>query len=225
MVRLELSTHTKTEENTMKIGIIGAGKMGSGLGKIWAKNGHELMFSFSHDEQKLKELAASVSATAQVGTSAAAVQFADVVLLAVPWGAVSEALQAAGSLEGKILFSCVNALKPDMSGMAVGTTTSAAEEISKLAPGARVVEGLPLFAEVLQSGDTSFNGEKATVFYCGDDSEAKTIVAGLLEETAVEAIDIGGLSTARYLEPAMMLLIQLAYMKQMGQVAFKLLRR
>jgi 8-hydroxy-5-deazaflavin:NADPH oxidoreductase len=217
--------HTKTEEKTMKIGIIGAGNMGSGLGKIWAKNGHELMFSFSHNEQKLKELAASVSATAQVGTSAAAVQFADVVLLAVPWGAVPEALQAAGSLEGKILFSCVNALKPDMSGMAVGTTTSAAEEIAKLAPGARVVEGLPLFAEVLQSGDTSFNGEKATVFYCGDDSEAKTIVAGLLEETAVEAIDIGGLSTARYLEPAMMLLIQLAYMKQMGQVAFKLLRR
>jgi 8-hydroxy-5-deazaflavin:NADPH oxidoreductase len=77
----------------------------------------------------------------------------------------------------------------------------------------------------LQAGDASFNGEKATVFYCGDDSEAKTIVAGLLEETAVEAIDIGGLSTARYLEPAMMLLIQLAYMQQMGQVAFKLLRR
>jgi 8-hydroxy-5-deazaflavin:NADPH oxidoreductase len=209
----------------MKIGIIGAGNMGSGLGKIWAKNGHELMFSFSHDEQKLKALAASVSATAQVGTAAAAVKFADVVLLAVPWSAVPEALQAAGSLEGKLLFSCVNALKPDMSGMAVGTTTSAAEEIAKLAPGARVVEGLPLFAEVLQSGDTSFNGEKATVFYCGDDSEAKTIVAGLLEETAVEAIDIGGLSTARYLEPAMMLLIQLAYMQQMGQVAFKLLRR
>jgi 8-hydroxy-5-deazaflavin:NADPH oxidoreductase len=209
----------------MKIGIIGGGNIASGLSKFWAKNGHELMFSFSRDEQKLKELAASVSATAQVGTSAAAVQFADVVLLAVPWSAVSEALQAAGSLEGKILFSCVNALKPELSGMAVGTTTSAAEEIAKLAPGARVVEGLPLFAEVLQSGDTSFNGAKATVFYCGDDTEAKTIVAGLLEETAVEAIDVGGISMARYIEPAMMLLIQLASMQQMGQVAFKLLRR
>lgn len=209
----------------MKIGIIGSGNIASGLSKFWVKNGHELMFSFSRDEQKLKALAASVSATAQVGTPIAAVEFADVVLLAVPWTAVSEALQAAGSLEGKILFSCVNALKPDMSGMAVGTTTSAAEEIAKLAPGARVVEGLPLFAEVLQTGDTSFNGATATVFYCGDDAEAKAIVAGLLEETAVEAIDIGGLSTARYLEPAMMLLIQLAYMKQMGQVAFKLLRR
>jgi 8-hydroxy-5-deazaflavin:NADPH oxidoreductase len=209
----------------MKIGIIGGGNMASGLGKFWAKNGHELMFSFSRSEQKLKDLAASVSATAQVGTPAEAVAFADVVLLAVPWAAVPEALQAAGSLSGKILFSCVNALKPDMSGMAAGTTTSAAEEISKLAPGARVVEGLPLFAEVLQSGTTDFNGEEATVFYCGDDAEAKAVVAGLLEETRVEAIDVGALSTARYIEPAMMVLIQLAYVQQKGQVAFKLLCR
>jgi predicted dinucleotide-binding enzyme len=209
----------------MKIGIIGGGNMASGLGKFWAKNGHELMFSFSRSDQKLKDLAASVSNTTRIGTPTEAVAFADVVLLAVPWIAVPEALQAAGSLSGKILFSCVNALKPDMSGMAIGTTTSAAEEIAKLAPGARVVEGLPLFAEVLQSGDTSFHGTEATVFYCGDDVEAKTVVAGLLKETAVEAIDVGSLSTARYIEPAMMVLIQLAYMQQMGQVAFKLLRR
>jgi 8-hydroxy-5-deazaflavin:NADPH oxidoreductase len=209
----------------MKIGIIGGGNMGSSLGKYWAKNGHELMFSFSRSEQKLKDLAASVSSPARIGTPAEAVAFADVVLLAVPWAAVPEAVRAAGSLSGKILFSCVNALKPDMSGMAVGTTTSAAEEIAKLAPDARVVEGLPLFADVLQSGDTSFNGTQATVFYCGDDADAKAIVAGLLAETAVEAIDVGALSMARYVEPAMMMLIQLAYTQQMGQVAFKLLRR
>jgi 8-hydroxy-5-deazaflavin:NADPH oxidoreductase len=184
-----------------------------------------LMFGFSRSKQKLQDLAASVSPTARIGTPAEVVAFADVVLLAVPWTAVPEALQAAGSLADKILFSCVNALKPDMSGMAVGTTTSAAEEIAKLAPGARVVEALPLFAEVLHSGDTQFNGQTATVFYCGDDAQAKTVVAGLLAETAVEAIDVGALSTARYIEPAMMILIQLAYVQQTGQVAFKLLRR
>jgi 8-hydroxy-5-deazaflavin:NADPH oxidoreductase len=209
----------------MRIGIIGGGNMASGLGQFWAKNGHELMFSFSRNPQKLKDLAASVSDTAKTGTPAEAVEFADVVLLAVPWGAVTEALQAAGALSGKILFSCVNALKPDMSGMAIGTTTSAAEEIARLAPDARVVEGLPLFAEVLQSGDTHFNGQEATVFYCGDDPEAKTIVAELLQETEVEAIDVGALSTARYIEPAMMVLIQLAYVQQKGQIAFKVLAR
>jgi 8-hydroxy-5-deazaflavin:NADPH oxidoreductase len=209
----------------MKIGIIGGGNMASGLGQFWAKNGHELMFSFSRNPQKLKDLAASVSDTAKTGTPAEAVEFADVVLLAVPWGAVSEALQAAGSFSGKILFSCVNALKPDMSGMAIGTTTSAAEEIAKLASGARVVEGLPLFAEVLLSESTQFNQQTATVFYCGDDADAKSVVAGLLEETGAEAIDVGNLSTARYIEPAMMVLIQLAYVQQKGQVAFKLLNR
>ena len=209
----------------MKIGIIGGGNMAKGLGKFWAQNGHQLMFSFSRNEQKLKDLATSVSATALVGTPAECVQFADVVLLAVPWAAVPEALLAAGSIDGKILFSCVNALKPDMSGMAIGTTTSAAEEIAKLAPGARVVEGLPLFAEVLQSESTHFNGREATVFYCGDDTEAKSVVAELLKETGAEAIDVGGITMARFIEPAMMVLIQLAYMQQMGQVAFKLLRR
>jgi 8-hydroxy-5-deazaflavin:NADPH oxidoreductase len=209
----------------MKIGIIGGGNMARGLSRFWIKNGHELMFSFSRSEEKLRELAASVSDRAQMGTPAEAVSFADVVLLAVPWVAVPEALQAAGSLSGKLLFSCVNALKADMSGMAIGTTTSAAEEIAKLAPGARVVEGLPLFAEVLLSESTQFNQQTATVFYCGDDADAKLVVAGLLEETGAEAIDVGALSMARYIEPAMMVLIQLAYVQQKGQVAFKLLSR
>lgn len=82
----------------------------------------------------------------------------------------------------------------------MGTTTSAAEEVAKLAPGARVVEGLPLFAKVLQFGITHCNGQEATVFYCGDHAGAKSVVAGLLEETAVEAIDVGSLSTARCIE-------------------------
>jgi 8-hydroxy-5-deazaflavin:NADPH oxidoreductase len=210
----------------MKIGIIGTGNVASGLARYWANNGHKLMLSYSRNVDKLQEMAASIGANASVGTPEAAVAFADVVLLAVPWAAVPAAMQAAGSsLSNKILFSCVNALTPDLSGMAVGTTTSAAEEIAKLAPTARIVEGLPLFAEVLQSGNTSFDGAIASVFYCGDDVEAKQIVAGLLAETGAEAIDVGGLTTARYIEPAMMLLVQLAYKQQMGQVAFKLLRR
>jgi 8-hydroxy-5-deazaflavin:NADPH oxidoreductase len=65
----------------MKIATTNDANIASGLSKFWAKNGHELMFSFSRVEQKLKALAASVSATAQVGTLIAAVQFADVVLL------------------------------------------------------------------------------------------------------------------------------------------------
>ncbi len=209
----------------MNIGIIGAGNMGSGLGKIWAENGHKLMFSYSRDTSKLEKIAQSIGSNATVGTPTEAVQFADVIVLSVPYGAVEDALKAAGSLEGKILFSIVNALLPDMSGMAVGTTTSAAEEIAKLAPGARVVEALPVFAEVLNSPSRRFGEQQATVFYTGDDESAKQVVADLLREIDVEPIDAGALKNSRYVEPAMMLLIQLAYAQQLGQVGFKLLQR
>ncbi|MGL5074900.1 MAG: NADPH-dependent F420 reductase [Waterburya sp.] len=209
----------------MNIGIIGAGNMGRGLGKIWVQNGHKLMFSYSRDISKLEKIAQSLGNNATVGTPAEAVQFADVVLLSVPYGAVENALQAAGSLEGKIVFSIVNALLPDMSGMAVGTTTSGAEEIAKLAPGAFVVEALPVFAEVLNFESRRFGEQQATVFYTGDNQQAKQTVANLLQELDVEPIDAGTLKNSRYVEPAMMLLIQLAYGQQLGQVGFKLLKR
>jgi 8-hydroxy-5-deazaflavin:NADPH oxidoreductase len=209
----------------MNIGIIGAGNMGSGLGRLWAEQGHALMFSYSRDASKLEKIAQSIGSNASVGTPTEAVQFSDVVILAVPYGAVEDALKAAGDLEGKILFSIVNALLPDMSGMAVGTTTSAAEEIAKLTPGARVVEALPVFAEVLNSPSRRFGDHQATVFYTGDDESAKQVVADLLREIDVESIDAGALKNSRYVEPAMMLLIQLAYAQQLGQVGFKLLQR
>jgi 8-hydroxy-5-deazaflavin:NADPH oxidoreductase len=195
----------------MNISIIGTGNMGSSLGKIWAKNGHKLMFSYSRDVTKLEKIASEIGSNASVGTPAEAVKFANVILLAVPYGAVTDALAAAGAIDGKILFSIVNALLPALSGMAVGTTTSAAEEIAKLAPGARVVEALPVFAEVLNSPSRSFGEQLATVFYTGDDADSKQVVADLLRELDVDPIDAGALKNSRYVEPAMMLLIQLAY--------------
>jgi predicted dinucleotide-binding enzyme len=139
-----------------------------------------------------------------------------VILLAVPWGAVTEALNAAGPLTGRILFSCVNCLKPDLSGLAVGTTTSAAEEIAMLAPGAKVVEAIPPMAQILAAQSHRLGGQPISTFYCGDDAGAKKSVARLLEDLDLDPVDAGPLTSARYIEPAGMLMVQLAYGMGMG---------
>jgi predicted dinucleotide-binding enzyme len=208
----------------MKIGIIGTGNIGVALGRCWARNGHQLMLSFSRDPVKLSSAAASIGAGTKIGTPAEAAAFGGVVVLATPYHVSFAALHAAGPLKGKILFSCVNPLKPDMSGLAVGTTTSGAEELAKQVPGARFVEGLPLFAEILNAASPRTKPELPTVFYCGDDAQANAVVASLLRETGAEPVSAGPLSSARYLEPAMMLLVHLAYPLGAGPVAFKLLR-
>jgi predicted dinucleotide-binding enzyme len=193
----------------MKIGIIGAGKVGTGLTKHLIPKGHSVMLSFKRDMEKLKQVAAALDARA--GTVAEAAQFGDVVVLATPWVATAEALAKVGKLpKTKILWDCTNSLKPDMSGLMLGTTTSAAEEVAKLAPWANVVKALPPFAEVMHSSSMLIGGAPATVFVCGDDAEARNAVAKLVEDIEAKPVDAGPLSTARYAEPAAMLLVQLA---------------
>jgi 8-hydroxy-5-deazaflavin:NADPH oxidoreductase len=197
-------------EEGVKIGIIGAGNIGSGLGKLFAKNGHEVMFSYSRDLAKIQRLARGAGHNAQWGTAEDATRFGDVVVLAVGWEAVPDALKAAGALIGKTLISCVNPLTADFSGLAVGTTTSGAEEIAKLVPGAHVVEAfLNVFAGILHSGTMQFGTDVPSVFYCGDNASSKTTVAKLIAEIGLEPVDSGPLKNARFVEPTAMLILQL----------------
>ena len=73
-----------------------------------------------------------------------------------------------------MLFTCVNCLKPDFSDLAVGTTTSAAEEVARLAPDAKVVEAIPSMAQILAADSRRLDGQQISAFYCGDDKTAKT---------------------------------------------------
>ena len=199
--------------------------MGTAMGTIWAAKGHQILFSFTNDPMRLQKAVVAAGVNGRSGTTDEAVAFGEVVLLAVPWAAVGEALKAAGLLKSKVLFSCVNCLKPDFSGLAVGTTTSAAEEIARSAPGARVVEALPPMAEVLAAADHRLAGQQISTFYCGDDAEAKAIVAGMLRDLDLEPIDAGPLTSARYIEPNGMLQVQLAYRMGLGsRIGIKLLR-
>ena len=209
----------------MNIGIIGSGNMGASMGKAWADRGHKILFSFSRDPDKLHALASATGAIARTGTPTEAVAFGEAVLLAVPWGAVSDALRAAGTLKDKVLLSCVNCLKPDLSGLAVGTTTSAAEEIAKVVLDAKIVEAIPPMAQILARDSHRLAGQQITTFYCGNDEAAKAIVASLLRDLDLDPVDAGPLTSARFIEPAGMLNVQLAYGMGLGtNIATKLLR-
>jgi len=89
----------------MNIGMIGSGNMGSAIGKLWARQGHQVMFSYSRDLKKLDAIAKSVGANAHTGTPAEAARFAEVIMLTVQYAVLEDALNAAGSLDGKVVIS------------------------------------------------------------------------------------------------------------------------
>ena len=118
-----------------------------------------------------------------------------------------------------------NPLKADMSGLEVGTTTSAGEQVAQAVPGARVVKAVPPFAEVPHSPTTQVGGGYRCVFVCGDDAEARRLVLGLIAEFGADGVDAGPLQFARYTEPLGMLLVELAYRQGMdARIGAALLR-
>jgi predicted dinucleotide-binding enzyme len=199
----------------MKIGIIGAGNVGTGLTELLSVKGHEIMLSFSKDASKLAQTAKAFRAKS--GSVPDAVAFGEVVAVATPWVATKEALeQACAPAREKVLWDCTNALKPDMSGLALGTTNSAAEEIQKAAPWARVVKAIPPFAALMHTGGVRIGGKGVAVFVAADDAEAKRVVTSLVQDLGAEPTDAGPLTNARYIEPAAFLLVQLAYIQGLG---------
>ncbi len=123
------------------------------------------------------------------------------------------------------MIDCTNPLKPDLSGLALGHTTSAGQEIARRATGARVVKAFNTTgAENMKR--PQFGSQRATMFICGDDAGAKDVVSGLVRDAGFDVVDAGALQIARLLEPLAMLWIHLAYGQRMGTgFAFGLLRR
>lgn len=197
----------------MKIGVLGSGNVGGTLGTRWAQGGHEVVFSSREPGSKqMQELVARAGKSAKAGSPAEAAAASDVVLVATPWPATKAVLASAGKLSGKVVIDAVNPLLPDLSGLEVGTTSSAAEMIAGWAPGARVVKAFNTVGYGVMA-DPVVAGQKAVMFYCGDDATAKGMVGQLATELGFSAMDAGPLTQARLLEPFALLWISLA-MKQ-----------
>jgi hypothetical protein len=103
---LSSNKETIAEESSMRVGILGSGLMGGKLGTIFARAGHEVIFSYSRSEQKLKKLARDAKGDARPGTPQEAAQEADAVLLAVHWSRMEDALNQAGNLSGMVIVTC-----------------------------------------------------------------------------------------------------------------------
>ena len=207
----------------MQITIVGYGNMGAGLTKQLRQAGHQVVVT-GRNLEKAAAVAAAHGATA-VALGAAAAQ-AEVVILAVPYPEVASAIASLGDLAGKVIVDPTNPLTADYMGLTLGFSTSAAEEIAKLVPGAKVVKAFnTLFAQVIDAG-SDFLGTPASGFYAGDDAQAKAVVASLLSSLGYAPVDAGGLHNARYLEPLAGLNIYLGYGAGLGvQIAPTWLKR
>jgi NADPH-dependent F420 reductase len=208
----------------MQIAILGTGNVGGTLGKRLAALGNTIHFG-SRDPASAKAQAAAAEANgARVSTFSEAVADSDLVILAAPWTAACELAASLGDLRGQVLIDCTNPLNASFTGLDLGFDVSAAERIQAAAPTARVVKAFNT-ASAATMADPLYGGVPATMFYCGDDDEARREVGQLLQTLGFEAVDGGPLRNARYLEPMAMFYIHLAMNGWGGNCAFKMLRR
>lgn len=197
----------------MRIGILGSGSMGGKLGTIFCRAGHDVVFSYSRSRRKLERLARDAGSRARAGTPSEAAADADALLLAVHWNQVDTVLQEAGSLAGKTLITCSMPMSDDDSRMVLGLTTSGAEALAEKVPDARVVSAFCTAPnEVLYPVfDARGQATPPDMVYCGDNDGAKESAAVLIREAGFNAVDVGALRIARYVEPFVLLLAELAY--------------
>ena len=197
----------------MRIGILGSGLMGGKLGTIWARAGHEVVFSYARSEQKLTKLAREARGKARAGTPGEAAREADALLLAVHWSRVDDALKQAGDVSGKVIVSCSLPMNADDTGLVIAHTSSGAEELARKLPKARVVSAFNTVPSEVLFGVFAARrkASRPSLVYCGDDASSKGITAQLISDVGFDPVDAGPLRVARYTEPFALLVAQLAY--------------
>ena len=197
----------------MRVGILGSGLMGGKLGTIFARAGHEVVFSYARSELKLKRLAREAQGKARHGTPLEAVQGADALLMAVHWSQIKDVLNRTGDLSGKVVLTCCLPMDAGNTGLVVANTSSGAEELAAMIPKAKVVCAFNTVPSEVLFGvfEARHNTSRPSLVYCGDDSDSKKVAAQLIRDAGFEPLDAGPLRVARYTEPFALLVAQLAY--------------
>lgn len=208
----------------MRIGILGSGLMGSKLGTLFARAGHDVVFSYARSHKKLEGLARDAGSKARAGTPGEAAEGADVVLLAVHWSRLDDVLHQAGDLSGKVVISCSLPMNDDDTALVIAHTSSGAEHLAHKMPKARFVSAFNTVPSEVLFGvfERRTKPHRAHLVYCGDDAEAKGVAAQLIADVGFEPVDAGPMRIARYTEPFALLVAHLAYEGPNGpEVAYR----
>lgn len=187
--------------------------MGGKLGTLFARAGHDVVFSYARSRKKLETLARKAGKSARAGTPSEAAQEADVLLLAVHWNRVDDVLKQIGDVSGEVIVSCSLPMNDDDTALVVAHTSSGAEALAKKVRGAHV---LSAFGTVPSEGlfavsERRDGAGRPSLVYRGDDEDAKEAAATLIRDAGFDPVDAGPLEVARYLEPFTLLIARLAY--------------
>jgi 8-hydroxy-5-deazaflavin:NADPH oxidoreductase len=183
----------------MRIGIIGAGNIGANCARRFvASDRHQVRLSFSRDVPKLEALARELGGAASVGTPREAAQYGEVVVLSVPWDTIPEALGQAGSLAGKIVIDTTN----QFGALALPEKGQTAAELNaRRFNGCRYTKSFNTLTAGFQAEAAERpESDKVVQWLCGDDAEAKRIVAGLISDAGYVPVDLGGVKGCQVME-------------------------
>jgi len=185
----------------LQIGIIGSGKVGSALGAVWVKAGHEVMFSSRHLEAD-QSLAAELGAGARAGTPREAAAFGEVLVVSVPYGALPDiGKDLADLIKGKVLIDTCNPFPQRDGEIAEWAREKGAGLASaELLPGARVVRAFNAIGAARMGAAYQEPG-RVGMPIAGDDAEAVAVASDLIREIGYEPVLIGGLEKGKYLVP------------------------
>jgi 8-hydroxy-5-deazaflavin:NADPH oxidoreductase len=181
----------------VRIGVIGAGRIGGNAARLFAQAGHDVLVSYSRDPDKLQAVAARIGARA--GTPREAAEFGEVVMLSVPWRLLDDVLAEVGPLDGRIVIDTTNQFATggweDLGGR------TAAQVNAQRMPGARYTKAFNTLTSGFQEQAAGRTGpDRVVMFLCGDDEEAKRVVAELIDDAGFTPVDMGGTADAAPME-------------------------
>jgi predicted dinucleotide-binding enzyme len=211
----------------MRVGILGSGLMGGKLGTLFARAGHDVVFSYARSQDKLRTLASEAGGQARAGTPAEAASHAEVLLLAVHWSRLDDVLGQAGDLAGKVVLSCSLPMDEGDTHLVVGRTSSGAEELARKLRRAAVVSAFNTVPSEVLFGVFGARDRppRPGLVYCGDDAPSKQVAVTLIRDVGFDPVDAGPLRIARYTEPFALLVAQLAYEGDGGpELAYQFVR-